>query len=211
MPRGPSVARLWQAGHAPGGDRCGGSALRRREHLGWGRSHENASVSLFAAPIRAHPGHGTRRHGRAAGPGTGSPAAAATDVVISELMYHAPDGDPLYADVEFIELANTGAASVDLAGGGSPPASPLATRGPSPSRRADPRARRLRRRAPTTRRSSRPSTASPRTSPTPGRHCPTVASRSPSSTLGGDRRRRHLRRRRPLAGRTRRRRPAPSS
>ncbi len=43
-------------------------------------------------------------------------AAAASDIVISELMYHAPDSDPLYADVEFIELANTGAASVDLAG-----------------------------------------------------------------------------------------------
>ncbi len=42
--------------------------------------------------------------------------ADSSDVVISELMYHAPDGDPLYADVEFIELANTGATAVDLGG-----------------------------------------------------------------------------------------------
>ncbi len=42
--------------------------------------------------------------------------AAATDVVISELMYHAPDSDPAFADVEFIELANTGSTDVDLGG-----------------------------------------------------------------------------------------------
>jgi hypothetical protein len=43
-------------------------------------------------------------------------SAAASDVVISELMYHAPDTDPLYADVEFIELTNTGSSAVDVGG-----------------------------------------------------------------------------------------------
>jgi len=43
-------------------------------------------------------------------------SAASGDVVISELLYHALDTDPTYANVEFIELANTGAAPVSLEG-----------------------------------------------------------------------------------------------
>jgi hypothetical protein len=42
----------------------------------------------------------------------GAAVAAPTDVVISELMYHAVDPDPL----EFIELANRGSDPVDLSG-----------------------------------------------------------------------------------------------
>lgn len=42
--------------------------------------------------------------------------AAAGDVVINELHYHAPDGDLDYAAVEFIELRNTGPDPVDVGG-----------------------------------------------------------------------------------------------
>ena len=42
--------------------------------------------------------------------------AAPSDIVITELMYHAPDGDATFANLEFIELTNTGPDPVDLSG-----------------------------------------------------------------------------------------------
>jgi len=46
-----------------------------------------------------------------------SAAAAETDIVISEIMYHAPEdaGNP-FINLEFIELTNKGGASVDVSG-----------------------------------------------------------------------------------------------
>lgn len=42
--------------------------------------------------------------------------AADSDVTISEIMYHAPDTDAQFANLEFIELTNAGSAPVDLSG-----------------------------------------------------------------------------------------------
>ena len=42
--------------------------------------------------------------------------AGSADVVISELMYHAPDDDAQFNALEFIELTNSGAGAIDLGG-----------------------------------------------------------------------------------------------
>ena len=48
---------------------------------------------------------------------TAAPATAVSaDVVVSELMYHAPDEDAEFNALEFIELTNTGAGAIDLGG-----------------------------------------------------------------------------------------------
>ena len=49
---------------------------------------------------------------------TAAPATAVSaDVVVSELMYHAPDEDAEFNALEFIELTNTGAGAIDLGDG----------------------------------------------------------------------------------------------